>query len=345
LLCLGALVAFSPARQAAPEIDVGPVGEFSLTERSGKTITDKDLAGKVWVASFQFTRCTNECPQVSLTLKQLQQDLSGRKDVRFVTFTVDPKRDTLQDLNEYADRLKANPERWLFLTGDEKQIQRLMRQEFHLPEPAPGPKAGDIEHSQKLVVVDRQGHVRGYFDGLRDPREEDPEAKYQADLRKLARQVDELRLPGFMPRDVPRLNATLNALSACLIFLGYGFILLRKTTWHGACMLTALAVSSLFLASYLYFHFQIRAGQSTQFAHQAVGAPDWVGKLYYGILISHIVLAIIIIPLALRTTCFALRGRLARHVKLARWTLPIWVYVSITGVVVYWMLYRLYPDS
>jgi uncharacterized membrane protein YozB (DUF420 family) len=103
-------------------------------------------------------------------------------------------------------------------------------------------------------------------------------------------------------------------------------------------MLVALTVSAAFLASYLYYHVIVRNWQSTHFV-----GPEGVRTLYLGILLTHTVLAIATAPLALFTAFLGLAGRIARHKKLARWTLPIWLYVSVTGVVVYWMLYHLYP--
>lgn len=144
--------------------------------------------------------------------------------------------------------------------------------------------------------------------------------------------------------DLPTINAVLNATSATLLLAGYVAIRGRRVGVHKACMLAALMVSAIFLASYLYFHFVIKHGQPTYFSERAPQAPDWVRHLYGGILLTHTILAAVVAPLALITAYFGLRDRLARHVKLARWTLPIWLYVSITGVVVYWMLYRLYPS-
>lgn len=143
----------------------------------------------------------------------------------------------------------------------------------------------------------------------------------------------------------PEINASLNALAALLLVAGYVAIRRRLERLHIACMLTALVVSAIFLASYLYFHLVVRGGQATRFEEQAPGAPPWVRHLYLGILLSHTLLAVIAAPLALLTAWLGVRGGLERHVRLARWTLPIWLYVSITGVVVYWMLYRLYPAN
>jgi uncharacterized membrane protein YozB (DUF420 family) len=145
------------------------------------------------------------------------------------------------------------------------------------------------------------------------------------------------------PEDLPTLNAVLNATSAVLLVAGYAAIRSRQITLHKVLMLTALAVSAVFLTSYLYYHVIIKQGQFTYFSERAPDAPVWVSRLYWVILRTHTALAAVAAPLALITTYLGLRDRLARHVRLARWTLPIWLYVSVTGVVVYWMLYRLYP--
>jgi uncharacterized membrane protein YozB (DUF420 family) len=143
--------------------------------------------------------------------------------------------------------------------------------------------------------------------------------------------------------DLPVLNAVLNSTSAVLLAVGYFAIRRRRVTLHVTCMLGALAVSALFLASYLYYHLVVQQGKPTYFSDRAPDAPVWVARVYYGILLSHTVLAVVVAPLALVTAYLGWSGRLKRHVKLARWTLPLWLYVSVTGVVVYWMLYRLYP--
>lgn len=145
------------------------------------------------------------------------------------------------------------------------------------------------------------------------------------------------------PEDLPTLNAILNTTSACLLAAGYAAVRARRITVHKGCMLAALTVSAIFLASYLYYHIVVKHGTPTYFSERAPAAPVWVGALYSGILLSHTVLAVVAAPLALTTAYLGLRDRLAGHVRLARWTLPIWLYVSVTGVVVYWMLYRVYP--
>ncbi len=138
--------------------------------------------------------------------------------------------------------------------------------------------------------------------------------------------------------DLPTVNAFLNAASALLLVTGFAAIRKRRIGLHQACMLSALGVSLVFLASYLYYHMVVRGGQPTRFQGEG-----WIRPVYFAILTSHTILAALVAPVAVITAYFGLTGRLARHVKIARWTLPVWLYVSLTGVAVYWMLYRLYP--
>ena len=132
---------------------------------------------------------------------------------------------------------------------------------------------------------------------------------------------------------LPTLNAVLNALSAILLVGGYVSIRRRKIETHKRFMLAAFGTSCLFLVSYLTYHFQIG---SKRFEGQGVIRP-----VYFSILISHIILAAAIVPLVIMTLRRAWKGSFERHARIARRTLPIWIYVSVTGVVVYWMLYRL----
>lgn len=175
-----------------PDLDY-PVGEFALAERSGRTVTDKDLRGKVWVASFIFTRCIGPCPAVTSTVAKLQEEFKNEPGVAFVTFTVDPARDDLKALNEYANSRNADPERWLFLTGDEGTIHTLMREQFKQPvERRSGPdvKPGDeFGHSSRLVLVDGKGIIRGMFAGLPDEHFADRFEEDQARLRKRIREL------------------------------------------------------------------------------------------------------------------------------------------------------------
>ncbi len=132
---------------------------------------------------------------------------------------------------------------------------------------------------------------------------------------------------------LPAVNATLNSIAATLLAAGYVCIRRGRVDAHRRCMLAAFATSTLFLISYLAYHAQVG---SRPFAGQGP-----VRVVYFTVLVSHIILAAAILPLAIVTLRRGLRRDDARHVALARWTLPIWLYVSVTGVVVYWMLYRL----
>lgn len=138
--------------------------------------------------------------------------------------------------------------------------------------------------------------------------------------------------------DFPAVNAGLNALAGVLLVCGWAAIKARRVPLHRACMVSAFAVSTFFLMSYLYYHVVIKSGQPTRFPVD--GLPKTV---YLTILVSHTILAIVVAILAPTSLILAIRGSLPRHRAVARWTLPMWLYVSMTGVVVYWMLYRMYP--
>jgi uncharacterized membrane protein YozB (DUF420 family) len=137
---------------------------------------------------------------------------------------------------------------------------------------------------------------------------------------------------------MPTLNAILNATTGILITTGYVLIRRRQINAHRACMIGAVVCSSLFLISYLTYHVGFGRGV-TRFT--GTGSVRW---LYFSILISHTILAVIIVPFVIVTLRRALRGDFAKHRRVARWTFPMWLYVSVTGVMVYFMLYHLYPS-
>jgi len=136
---------------------------------------------------------------------------------------------------------------------------------------------------------------------------------------------------------LPTVNALLNGTSALLLVTGYLLIRRRRVTGHKICMVTAFLTSTIFLMSYLTLRYY--AGM-TRFSGQG-----WIRPVYFTILVSHTILAVVIVPLALVTLTRALRARFDRHRRIARWTLPLWLYVSVTGVLVYVILYRLYRPS
>lgn len=152
--------------------------------------------------------------------------------------------------------------------------------------------------------------------------------------------VESLLVPfGLTPVDLPAVNAGLNTACTVLLIVGYKFIRAGKVRAHQSCMLAATAVSLLFLMSYLYYHFVVKHGEPTRFP-----GTGGVRAVYFAVLISHTILAALIAVLVPVTVALGFLAP-ARHRRLARWTLPIWLYVSVTGVVVYLMLYRLYPAA
>ena len=132
--------------------------------------------------------------------------------------------------------------------------------------------------------------------------------------------------------DLPAVNASLNALSGILLLIGYVLIRARRIQQHRACMIAAFAASSLFLICYVVYHAQVG---SVRFTRQGFVRP-----LYYTILITHVTLAATVLPLAIITLSRGLKARYPQHRRIARWTLPVWMYVSVTGVLVYVLLYQ-----
>jgi cytochrome oxidase Cu insertion factor (SCO1/SenC/PrrC family) len=153
------------ARQ--PEINYGEVPEFSLTDQNGQTVTRGDLAGKVWIADFIFTNCAGTCPMITATMHRLQNALP--KDVHLVSFSVDPARDTPEVLAEYARKTNADKQRWHFLTGEKDKLYDLSIKGFKLAlDDTGGNEVEPITHSTRLVLVDQNGKIRGYYGGTDD---------------------------------------------------------------------------------------------------------------------------------------------------------------------------------
>ena len=180
------------------------VSDFSLLERSGRRVRLADLRGKVWIADFIYTKCTETCPLQTAYMAQLQRDLAAERDLRFVSITVDPKHDTPAVLRGYATRYGADAERWLFLTGDKRAIYELAQKGFRLAVVDPddevqgtsfwpfGPRPayathgskGLMIHSSRLIVVDRQARVRGMYPGT----EPDAVTRLRRDVKILLRE-------------------------------------------------------------------------------------------------------------------------------------------------------------
>ncbi len=201
LVCIYLSPSCSPRARHIPPTESGktqfepiPLIDFTLTERSGEKLGKKDLLGNVWVASFVFTRCTGPCPQVTATMAQLQQELKEVPHLRLVTFTVDPERDKPDELKKYAEHFRADPKKWLFLTGEEKKIHELLMKGFKIgvgraENPEPGK---EFDHSTRLVIVDALGNIRGFANGIRDENDPDSERHFKENLDNLKLQILEL---------------------------------------------------------------------------------------------------------------------------------------------------------
>lgn len=157
-----------------------PVPAFSLTDQNGKTLDNAELLGKVWAASFIFTHCQGPCPTISLHMAELQKEVADLPDVRLVSFTLDPARDTPAVLKEYGARFRADGQRWFFLTGPEDVLQKVVQEGF-LTAQQPAPGSDQIIHGTRVALVDRRGMIRGFLSGT----DADVAARAAARLREL----------------------------------------------------------------------------------------------------------------------------------------------------------------
>lgn len=184
-----------PFRAPAPLPTLGTVAPFEFTERSGQPFSNKKLHGKIWVADFIFTACPGPCFKLSTNLAQFQKEIASQPDVDFVSFSVNPTGDTPSVLAKYADKFGADPHRWFFLTGDKAKLYNLIETSFKLAvQENYDPKAPPEEkfiHSTRLVLIDRNGAIRGYYDGLA------PETfpKLKQDIARLAKEPNPHALP------------------------------------------------------------------------------------------------------------------------------------------------------
>lgn len=335
----------------------GPLPSFTLTDSRGQEFRPDRLKDKVWVAHFFFTTCTAGCSETATTMQHLQEVFRGHPHLALVSISINPENDEPEVLSRYASDLNAQNGQWHFLTaprvprigeaalgsasalwhssaGAERRVHDIVMKDFlqavdRNSENKPG---REFDHSFHLVLIDHEGNRVGYVSG------KDVEARpaLVARLKELLM----LRRMAFEPQRVwfPRLNASLNGLCAVLLLAGYLAIKQRKEKLHIVCMVAALAVSAVFLACYLYYHFVVLDGRPTAFQGEG-----WIRAAYLGILLSHTILAVAVAPMAIGVAVLGFRDRRTTHVKWARWTFPLWLYVSVTGVVVYWMLYHLYP--
>jgi protein SCO1/2/putative membrane protein len=326
------MVLLAPGAAAAGEQNtmrqaLGTLPPFKLTDQNGRFVQRDDLLGKVCVFSVFFCQCNTSCPITQKAMAGLQDKFAAYPDVVLLSINVYPGHDTPSIIADYARGRGADPARWLFLHGERDEIYNFVQGGLlqALAENTAGERGDAVAHTPNFIIVDSRGVIRGYVDGTK-----------AEEVGRLEGFVHQLVLAKY----IPPLNAGLNGACASLLVLGFMLIRNRWVLAHKICMLSALLVSAAFLTSYVFYHVAVLNGQPTKFNGEGP-----IRLVYLGVLWSHIVLAAAVTPMALRVTYLGLRGRLANHTALARWTLPIWLYVSVTGVVVYLMLYQLYPPA
>ena len=326
-VCLATVDVHPGTPSAAQDLgpDVPPLVPFRLVERSGRPVTDAALAGRVWIAAFIFTRCGSSCPRITAVMRGLQDKLAGT-GILLVSLSVDPEYDTPEVLSDFARGYSADRDRWWFLTGPRAEVYELIRSRFLLGVAATGAAerqlgAEAVSHSSRLALIDRGNRVVGYFDS------DDPDAvrALEARARRLA-----AASPGV--RRLPTVNAFLNGTCAILLVVGWRLIRSERVRGHVACMVAGVATSALFLGCYLFYHSRVGSVPFRQLGP--------IRLVYLSILLSHTVLAAAVVPLIGLTLVRAVRRRFQQHSRIARVTFPIWLYVSVTGVVIYLMLYR-----
>ena len=171
--------------RSGPSLPVyGHVPDFLLVDHQARPISRASLAGSVWIADFIFTRCAGQCPLLSMEMAKLERTLRGMPGVRFVSFSVDPAYDTPERLAAYAAHYGADTDRWRFVTGEPAAVTSLIQQGFHLALGTSESAKEPITHSVRLVLIDRRGSIRGYYDAT-DPR---AMAALHDDARRLVRQ-------------------------------------------------------------------------------------------------------------------------------------------------------------
>ncbi|WP_437202657.1 DUF420 domain-containing protein [Planctomicrobium sp. SH664] len=357
-------VQLTPDSPAVPW-DPETVGEFTLVDQNGQPVTRESMLGKPWIANFIFSRCIMQCPQTCRRMMELNEELKGT-DVRFFTLTVDPENDTPEVMKEYADIWKADGDRWKFVTGTPENVWDLIRKGLKVQaweEVGSARKPGmEFAHNNHLVHVGADGKILGrYNSGVESElttlkrvlkgQIETPLKYRPATLDSLAA-LEKLResAPAAEPADpldklpqwarrLPEVNAFLNGVATLLLLAGFVGIKAGNTRLHKQLMLAAFGVSMAFLASYLLYHYSLNAYAGIR--GKPYSGPASLKSTYFGILWTHVVLAAAVPFLTIVTIRNGLQARWESHRRWAKVTFPIWLYVSVTGVMIYWMLYRL----
>lgn len=352
LLFAAALQLDAGAIQLSPAGDsperFGSIESFEFTDARGERITDQDLLGSPWVAVPFFVRCSGPCPSLTADLRSLVYEELMGTGAKLVSFSVDPIYDTPEALAEYAARFDIDTENWLFLTGPEEAMGRFVRNGLKVPLDR-GPQAEaatqepEITHGTRLPVVDAEGQIAGWYQAARAALGSDPAVVDAGFDLLLGRILHLAGKPGAErgTSSLPLLNAVLNGTAFLLLLAGWRAIRTGNKERHILLMRSAFLVSAAFLTSYLIYHLGVQRNQGPR----PFNGQGWTKTAYLVLLISHVLLAIVNLPMVLRVLILARREDWEAHKRLARKTLPIWLYVSITGVIVYLLLYPLNPPQ
>lgn len=330
------------------------VPDFTFDDSRGGELSKADLEGRVWIGVPFFLECTGPCPSITRDiLERLYPELEGT-DVTIVSFSLDPERDTPEALDAYAKTLEIDRDRWLFVSASEEgAMHDFIREGLRVPvqRDAESEDIGQaITHGTRMPVVDVNGLIAGFYD-LADPALasgmsgdaamgiEDATALLEARFALLINRARALSAGGSV---IPLVNACLNGTAFVLLIAGLVAIKRGRKKGHEHLMKLAFLVSAAFLACYLYYHFAVLpiSGGPTRYN------GDGAAKIAYLVMLaSHVLLAVVNLPMVLRTFWLAHKEDWERHKRLAKLTLPIWLYVSITGVLVYLVLYQFNPPA
>lgn len=345
----------APAPSSAERF--GEVPDFTFVEADGRAVTRADLLGAPWLAVPFFVKCSGPCPSITTDLRNRLHDALAGTPIRIVSLSLDPTLDTPAELTEYRAQRRIDAERWWFLTGtDEAAMSRFLTEGLKVPAARNADAAEygqSITHGTRMPVIDSAGRIAGWYELSPAAMVKDvaDTTRHEALIAgHYALVLARLRALAGLPFDgppavgpsrsrLPLINACLNGTAFVLLLLGLAAIKGGMRERHEHLMKAAFVASAAFLGCYLYYHGVVQRQHGPTRFH-GTGAAK---AAYLALLASHVVLAIVNLPMVLRTFWLARKERWEAHKRLARWTFPIWLYVSITGVIVYLVLYPLNP--
>ena len=342
----------APAPESETRFDSVP--GFSFADSRGGTLSKTDLDGTPWIGVPFFLRCTGPCPSITRDIRERLYDRLDGTGIRIVSFSLDPERDTREALSAYADTLDIDRDRWLFVSAESEEAMHAFVKDGLKVAVQRGEDVTDpglaITHGTRMPVIDGAGLIAGWYE-LADPAlaqgvgaSLDAEPILEGRYRAIANRARALGgYPVETPPNtsrIPLINASLNGLAFVLLLAGIVAIKGGRKKLHEHLMKLAFLASSVFLGFYLYYHFAVLpiSGGPTKF-----NGTGLAKTLYLVMLASHVLLAIVNLPMVLRVLWLAHKEDWPRHKRLAKWTFPIWLYVSVTGVLVYLVLYPFNP--